>query len=252
MILAGLDSVGLVSLALVVAFGSFVRGFTGFGSSMIYVVGLTFFMPAAEAVPVILMLEVVTTIGMAPSVWARVDWRSLALLLAACIAATPLGLWLLSGLEPAPMQAVIACVVLLACLSLWYGFRFAKRPGLGATLGVGAVSGILTGATSTGGPPLVLYYYSGPLPVAVGRASLIIYLGLADLVATGMAASQGLIHEATLIRAAMTVPPMIVGAWAGIWLFRRVAPERFRRIVIVVLAGLSVVSLGRAIAAMLG
>ena len=120
--MAGLEWVELAYLPAVIGIGAFVRGFTGFGSSMIYVVGLTFAMPAAQAVPMILMLEVITTAGLVPSVWRLIQWRSLALLLLGSVVATPIGLWLLGFLEPAPMQAVIAGVVLGACLMLRSGF----------------------------------------------------------------------------------------------------------------------------------
>jgi len=251
-VLAGLEFVELVYLCAVIGVGAFVRGFTGFGSSMIYVVGLTFAMPASQAVPVILMLEIVTTAGLMPSIWRLIAWRSVALLLLGCIIATPLGLWILSYLAPAPMQAIIACVVLGACLMLRSGFRLKSQPGTAGTLGVGLVAGVLTGTTSAGGPPVVLYYYSGPLAVGVGRASIIVFLGLADLFATGMASYQGIIDWQTVTRSGLAVPPMIVGTWLGAIAFKHADPDRFRRWVILVLAVLSVISLSKALLAMAG
>ncbi|HKK31139.1 MAG TPA: sulfite exporter TauE/SafE family protein, partial [Alphaproteobacteria bacterium] len=73
--MAGLTLLELAYLAAVVGVGSFIRGYTGFGSSMIYVVGLTFAMPASEAVPVVLMLEIAATVRLLPAVWNQVDWR---------------------------------------------------------------------------------------------------------------------------------------------------------------------------------
>ncbi|MCA8929034.1 MAG: sulfite exporter TauE/SafE family protein [Alphaproteobacteria bacterium] len=248
---AGLEGVELAYLAAVFAGGSFIRGFTGFGSSMIYVVGLTFAIPASEAVPLILILEVIATAGLLPAAWHHVQWRSVALLLVAGTVATPLGLGLLAFLPPAPMQAVIACVVLGACLMLRSGFRLHRQPGRVGTLGVGALSGILTGATSAGGPPIVLYYFSGPLPVAVARASVIAYLGAADVIAGSMAAAQGLVEGETLVRVALAAPVMLLGAWVGTRMFRRTDPSRFRQLVIVLLLVLSVASLGKALLAML-
>ncbi len=242
----------LAYLAAVFGIGAFIRGFTGFGSSMIYVVGLTFAIPASQAVPLILILEVIATGGLLPAVWRKVEWRSVALLLTACIAATPLGLAALANLPPPPMQAVIAAVVLGACLMLRSGWRLQKQPGVAGTLGVGVVSGALTGATSTGGPPIVLYYYSGPLALGVSRASLIAYLGAADLFASGMAAYQGLVGTETLLRVAMAAPPMFLGAWIGTKMFHRADPDRFRRWVLIVLAALAVISFAKAVLAMIG
>lgn len=250
--MAGLELWELAYLAGVVGLGSFIRGVTGFGSSMIYVVGLTFVMPAAEAVPIILLLELVVTIWLLPPVWYQVHRRSLVLLLTGCALATPLGLMLLAHLPRSPMQAVIALVVLTVCLMLRGGFRLKRQPGAAGTIGVGLISGILTGATSAGGPPAVIYYFSGPQAVAVGRASLIAFLGAADLIAAGMATYDGLIFEETLIRTALAVPPMLVGSWIGARVFYRIDAEHFRRWVIITLACLSLASLARAVISMAG
>jgi uncharacterized membrane protein YfcA len=248
--MAGLELWQLAYLGLVIGLGSFVRGVTGFGSSMIYVVGLTFVMPAATAVPIILLLELVITIWLLPPVWRSVHWRSLALLLIGCAAALPPGLMLLAHLPRAPMQAVIAMVVLGVCLLMRSGFRLRRQPGAVGTIGVGLISGVLTGATSAGGPPAVLYYFSGPQTVAVARASLIAYLGAADLIGTGMAAAEGLIDGQTLERAALAAVPMLLGSWVGVRAYARLDPPRFRRWVIVTLACLSLVSLLTAMLAM--
>ncbi len=250
--MAGLEIWELAYLACAVGMGSFIRGVTGFGSSMIYVVGLTFFMPAAEAVPMILLLELVTTVWLLPPVWRDVHVRSTVLLLIGCAVAIPLGLMLLAHLPRAPMQAVIALVVLTICLMLRAGFRLRRQPGSAGTIGVGVMSGVLTGATSAGGPPAVIYYFSGPQAVAVGRASLIAYLGAADLIATGMASFEGLIDEETFVRTALAVPPMLLGSWIGVKIFRRIDALRFRQWVIVTLAVLSLVSLARALMVMAG
>jgi uncharacterized protein len=250
--MAGLELWELSYLAAVVGAGSFIRGFTGFGSSMIYVVGLTFALPASEAVPVILLLEIAATVRLLPAVWSQVEWRSVGLLTLGGVVATPVGLAVLTHLPRAPMQAAIAVVVLGVCVLLRAGFRLKRQPKTAGTLLVGLTCGILTGATSTGGPPAVIYYFSGPLAVAIGRASLIALLGALDLLASGMAAYSGLIVGETLLRTALAIPPMVLGTWAGERVFRRADPEGFRRWVIVVLAALSVISFGRATSVMAG
>ena len=248
--MAGLEYWELAYLFCVVGAGSFIRGVTGFGSSMIYVVGMTFVIPAAEAVPIILMLELIVTLWLLPPVWHQVHKRSLMLLLLGCAIAIPFGLVLLNYLPRAPMQAVIAIVVLAVCLMLRAGFRLKQQPGAAGTIGIGMIAGVLTGATSAGGPPAVIYYFSGPQAVAVGRASLIAFLGGADLVATGMAAYDGLIFEETILRTALIVPSMLVGSWIGTKVFYRIDADRFRQWVIITLACLSVASLTRAILSM--
>lgn len=56
----------------IVFVGAMVRGFTGFGASLIWISGLTFLMDPDEAVPVIFCLEVLVS----PSCFRPVAMRS--------------------------------------------------------------------------------------------------------------------------------------------------------------------------------
>ncbi len=63
-----------------------------------------------------------------------------------------------------------------------------------------AFSGIRNGATTIGGPPVILYYLATPARVVVSRASLIAYFLVTDLLAFGIALTQGLVPLDTLYR----------------------------------------------------
>ena len=250
-LIAGLELFELVVVVGVVWIGAFVRGVTGFASSMIYAVGLTFVLPAVEVVPLIMILEMITTIWMLPRVWRIADWRGVGLIAAGCAIALPLGFGLLTILPRAPSQAVIAAVVLGVCLMLWSGFKLKKQPGAFGTMGFGVISGIMTGVTSAGGPPAIIYFFAGPAPVAVARASLIAYLGVADIMAIGVASADGLIVSETFMRAAVATPSILIASLIGTMVFHRMNPDRFRQWVIVILACVSLAGLIRAIVAML-
>lgn len=53
----------------VIFVGAVVRGFSGFGFSMIWVSGLTLVMPPAQAVPLILLSKVSTSLILLPGAW---------------------------------------------------------------------------------------------------------------------------------------------------------------------------------------
>ena len=66
-----------------------VRGYSGFGFSMISTVSLTLVLPPAEVVPVVLLLEVIASGWLLPQVWRQVDWASLIPLSAGVVLGTP-------------------------------------------------------------------------------------------------------------------------------------------------------------------
>ena len=223
------------------------RGYTGFGSSMIWVSSLTLVLPPSAIVPVLLALEVLASAHLLPSAWAAVQWSTVWPLIVSAWVATPLGVWLLARVPAAPMRLAISLVVLAAALLFWRGVALRRTPGTGATLTVGAVSGLLNGSTSAGGPPVVLFYFSSPAAIGVQRASLIAYFLGSDAVGVGAAQLAGLFPLEAWLRVGLFLPAMLAGTAVGGRRFLGTTPETFRRVVLVVLMALGVIGVARAL-----
>lgn len=246
-VMAGLDLATLAYAWAAIFVGGFIRGYTGFGSSMIWVSSLTQVMPAARVVPVILALEVLASVHLLPAAWPAVQWSTVWPLMIAAWLATPVGVWVLARLSPAAMQFAISLVVLGTAVLLWRGHALRRTPGTPATLGIGAVSGVLTGATSAGGPPLVMFYLSSPAGMAVQRASLIAcFLGI-DAVGVGIAALAGLVPAESVIHIALLLPAMLAGTALGGRRFLGTSPDTFRRVALLLLAALGLAGIIRAV-----
>ena len=244
---AGLEPATLAYAWAAIFLGGFVRGYSGFGSSMVWVTALTQVMPAWRVVPIILVLEVLASAHLLPGAWKDVHWASVRPLMAAAWLATPLGVWALARLSPATMQLAISLVVIATAALLWRGFRLSRTPGTAATLGLGAVSGVLTGATSANGPPLVIFYLSSPVAMARQRASLIAcFLGI-DALGAALAALAGLVPPESVLQTALLLPAMLVGTALGGRRFLGTSPEAFRRVALILLGALGIAGLLRAL-----
>jgi uncharacterized membrane protein YfcA len=68
-----------------------VRGYSGFGFSLLSITALSLVLPLVVVVPSIFLLEVAASIRLLPAVWGQVHWRSIRVLLVGCLFATPLG-----------------------------------------------------------------------------------------------------------------------------------------------------------------
>lgn len=237
----------LLIAAAVVFAAAIIRGYSGFGFSMICAVSLSQVMPPVEVVPLILLLEVAASIWLLPGVWRQVHWPSLAWLFAGVVVGTPLGLYLLANVPARPMRALIALVVMAMVVGLWRGLAFRRMPGRGRTTAVGMFSGLLNGATTIGGPPVILFYLATPAGVVVSRASLIAYFLITDLLAFGIALIQGLATPDTIYRAGVLVVPLTAGLVVGRRYFNQSSAEALRRRVLLLLTGLSGLALIRAI-----
>src|SRR4029079_9092108 len=129
---------GLGSLFVFLA--AIVRGYTGFGFSLLVITALSLLMPTATIIPSMFMLEIAASLHLLPAIWKDIHWRSLAPLIIGCAIGTPLGVWLLANVAAPPMQVALAIFVLVSTCLLWKGFALKTMPDTAASGAVGAAS----------------------------------------------------------------------------------------------------------------
>jgi uncharacterized protein len=239
----------LAFACLVIFLAAIVRGFSGFGFSLLAITALSLIYSPAEIVPSIFMLELAASANLLPSIWKDVHWRSLAPLTLGCLVATPLGVWALANIAPAPMEMAMSLFVLTATYLMWKGFALKSMPGTAASTAVGAASGLANGAFGIGGPPVVLFYFASPAGNVAGRASMIAFFIATDVIGLANQSVHGLITRDTIIHAAAFLPPLLVGVWLGARGFKNTDPAVFRKYVLLILAGLAMVTLVKAVVA---
>jgi uncharacterized protein len=231
-----------VIFACVCIFGAaIVRGFSGFGFSLLSITALSLVYAPAQIIPSIFMLEVAASLHLLPSIWKDIHWRSLLPLTLGCLIATPLGVWALANVPARPMQIALALFVLAATFALWRGYALKSMPGPVASTAAGAASGLANGAFGIGGPPVIVFYFSSPAGDIAGRASLIAFFLITDVIGLGNQAVQGLLSWDAVWRAAAFLPPLLLGVWIGNNSFKSANPETFRKGVLALLAVLAVI-----------
>jgi uncharacterized membrane protein YfcA len=227
-----MDTTLLVGL-LVALVGGLVRGTTGFGAAMVMTPVLALLIGPRSAVPVALLLEAFAALPMLPAAARIARWRLLVPVSAAAAVTIPFGVWLLAGASPPTLRRAIALTVIVFSLALLSGWRHRGVPKLGTSIGLGAVSGVMLGATGIGAPPVILYLLSGPDPAAVSRASLTLYVALISAAGLGVLGFGGLLDASTLRYAGWLALPFVVGVMVGSKLFSRFSDLRFRQFTMV-------------------
>src|ERR1017187_188427 len=113
--------------AVVCIFGAaVVRGYSGFGFSLLAITSLSLLLPPAEIVPSIFIMEVAASLHLLPSVWRNIHWRALLWLTVGCFVGTPFGVYALAHVAPAPMTLALAIFVLIAAILLARGYADRK------------------------------------------------------------------------------------------------------------------------------
>ena len=223
--------------AIACVFGAaIVRGFSGFGFSLLTITALSLALPPVDVIASVLMLEVVASAHLLPAIWRDIHWRSLGFLTLGQIVATPFGVWALAHVPVAPMKIALSAFVLGTVALLWRGFALKRMPGDIATSVTGAASGLLNGAFGIGGPPVVLFFLSSPAGAAAGRASLIAYFFGTDVIAMGWQLQQHLVTADHVWKVLLFLPALVAGIWIGARAFKSVDPALFRKAVLALLA----------------
>ena len=237
--LTGLSAPALAWCVVAVFLGAYLKGYSGFGASMLWMVSLSLVLPPIQVVPMVLLFEVATSIYLLPAIFRDIRWRSIGMLLAGTWLAMPLGITLLANLPATPIRLALGLAVLVAAILILRGFALQRVPGNTATFGTGLMAGVLNGSMGIVGPPVILFYFSSPIGVAAGRASIIAFFIGTDTVGTALFAARGLLGMDLLVRTALFLPLLLLGTAAGNRGFIRTDPETFRRMALYILMGLA-------------
>ena len=225
-------------LALAVAIAAVagvVRGITGFGGAMVMSPPLALILGPLVTVPVVLLLEGVGATPMVFETRRLVRWNVIGPILAMALVMVPVGAYALLVVDPQVMRRVIAGVVILFSLLLLRGWRFAGAHRRSTGLGLGAFSGSMVGATSMGGPPVILYLLAGPDPIDVTRANLTFYVAAISIAACIVLWLNGALGISGLWLALLLAPGYYIGVVAGARLFSRFNDARFRQFTLVLM-----------------
>ena len=224
-----------------------VRGYSGFGFSLLSITSISLVLPPVQIVPSIFLMEVAASVHLLPQVWRDIHWRALLWLVLGCCVGTPVGVYALAHAPAAPMTLALAIFVLAAAWLLAKGFQTQRLPGTAATFATGAASGLFNGGFGMGGPPVVLFFFSSPTGAAAGRASLIAYFLITDLLGLGWQGWNGLVTAASAWHALVFLPPLVAGVWLGNRSFKQADPTAVRRWILRLLMLLAVLAGSRAV-----
>lgn len=223
------------------------RGYTGFGFALAAVPMLSLVIRPALVVPLVLCLEVAASAQILPGLRHEAHFRSIGWLTLGALIGIPFGVLELSTRSADSMRALIALVVLLSVPAVSGGLRFTRELGAGAAIVVGAFSGLLTGATAMGGPPVILFYLGSRTAIHVGRASLMFYFFLIDMVAIVLAIRAGLLGSTILVMALVCLPTLFVGQAIGARMFRSALQRHYRKVAMLTLTAIGLAALAQSL-----
>ncbi len=207
-----------------------VRGFSGFGTAMVYMPVAGQILGPFEALTTLVVMDMIGPLPNIPRALRDGHRRDLARLAAGLVVGLPVGLWALTQVSADVFRYAVSVSALALLALLVGGVRFRGALSAGLVAAAGALGGLLGGATGLVGPPVIMLYMAAPHPVSVIRANITVYLYMADVMMLAvMALFAQLVPGAVVLGLALAVPYMAGNALGG-WLFRPRAARLYRAV----------------------
>ena len=210
---------------------SIIRGFNGFGFSATCISGFSFILPAIEIVPIILILEVLISIFMAPYVWNKIDWNFVFKLLIGITIGSPIGLFLLKYLSPETTHLYVCLIIIFFSILLMKGYANKKINNNKSKILTGIISGTLNGLTTLGGMPVALFLLVTSIHPAVIRGSLAALFFITDVYAFILSFFAGIVDMTTIYRTLPLIIILPIGVYIGDKFFVKTKEALYRKVV---------------------
>lgn len=210
---------GLLWLMLTITVAGVVRGFTGFGTALIFVPVAGIFLPLVSVIGIITLTGIGSTAALLPRAWRQGDRREVGLLALAALTTVPVGLALLRAMDEDVVRWAVSVVAMVTLGTLIAGWRYSGRVGWAGVLCLGAMSGLIGGLTGLTGPVVILFYLAGQVAVQSVRANTILFLACLDVVILGNLLLGGALEGTTVALALVLSVPYFLATLVGQALF---------------------------------
>ncbi|MEO0751087.1 MAG: sulfite exporter TauE/SafE family protein [Pseudomonadota bacterium] len=231
-----LSTPGLFWLMLTIGAAGLVRGFSGFGTALIFVPVANIFLDPKQVIVVIALTGIASNAVILPRAWRQGSRREVGLLVAAALLTVPLGLMALDALDQITIRWIIAGVaggMLAALVAGWRHSRTVTQP---AILAIGAAAGVVGGMTGLTGPVVILFYLAGQAVAQSVRANTILFLAALDVVLIANLVWQGAVTAELLMIALILSIPYATTTLLGQRLFRPEYEKVYRAVAYGVIA----------------
>ncbi|MFP7673168.1 TSUP family transporter [Marivita sp. S0852] len=235
-ILAALDTAGLEWLLLATLVAGFVYGFAGFGAALVFLPVGTIFLPPAVAIASFSVSSISSFVTVFPKALPLVDRKAVTILIVSATVSASLGIWVLTVTDVTILRWVVVTICGLTLCALIAGWRYELEPTAGARAGVGFAAGFVGGVSGLTGPIMVLFQLAGRDPVAVTRATTVVFLSTTSLLILPLMYLQNVLTVQAIALGLLFLLPYGIGAVLGQGLFHP-GRERFYRVAAYVIIG---------------
>lgn len=220
-----------------------VRGFSGFGSGLVFLPIAAQVLSPFQALTAVVIADLLGCIPNVPRALRECDRPDVLRLVTGLAVALPLGIWTLTFLEPDAFRYGVSAMALILLTCLLFGVRYRGVVSNAMVYATGGLSGFTCGVAGIPGPPVILFYMARPLAPTVVRANTFIFLSLTDIAMLPALFAFGRLDPSAVLLGILLIVPNMCGNIFGAWLFRPDYERIYRSVAYAIIAATAVTSL---------
>ena len=220
-----------------------VRGFSGFGSGLVFLPIAAQVLSPFQALTTVVIADLIGAVPNVPRALRDCDKGDVMRLLAGLAVALPLGIWTLTLLEADTFRYGVSALALVLLLCLLSGLRYRGPVPDAMVFATGGLSGFSCGVAGIPGPPVILFYMARPLSPPVIRANTFIFLSSTDIAMLPALFAFGRLDGSAVLLGGLLIAPNMAGNMFGAWLFRPEHERVYRSVAYLIIATTAISSL---------
>lgn len=230
----------MIWIGLVIMLAAAIQGMTSFGFSLVALPLLSLFLPLPQIVALLVMYSLGLNLILLVKLVKHIHIKMITMLLVGGVLGTPLGIMVLNIMDASLLKRTAGIAIVVIGLLLMKGWRMHLKQESHFYLPIGLVSGVMQGALSLSGPPLVLFLSNQNKDKMVFRANLTAYFTLLNAVTLPGFIMGGLVGPEILGLGLKYLPFMLAGLFFGMMMVSRIDDLKFKKmtLLLIVVSGL--------------
>ena len=227
-------------LILAALLAGLVRGFSGFGTAMVFLPIASQYLTPFESIASLAIMEFFGTFAVIRKSWGDADKVDLARLVVGMMIVTPFALLLLAKVGTDFYRYSVSLLSLILLLLIGLGVRYKGKLNPFVIFSVGGLGGLTGGLTGIPGPPVILLYVASSHPISVIRANNLLFLYFFDVCVVLIFALSGVLTLKIFLLGSILALPNFLGNFIGAKLFDPEKTNQYRIFAYIIIAAAAI------------
>ncbi len=226
----------MVLYSVIIFAASLIQGMTGFGFSLIAMPILAMFMPLKIIVPILVVCSLGLNLIIFFRLKGQLHLKRILMMLVIGIASTSLGVQLLTVVDEVYLKAGVGILIILSSIVMFKGLHVEFKSKQLTYAVTGFLSGVLNGSVSLSGPPVVLMLVNEGTSKNDFKKNISAFFLALNIFTIPSFLAKGLVTSEVIKLSGIGMVVIIVGALIGIHIGEGIREEKFKSIVLGMIA----------------